>query len=57
MQHIQKQLSQNQKMFSDFSSAFPKSTLNLEYFETEDEPQRLFISEILDCKKPGYLND
>ena len=57
MQHIQKQLSQNQKMFSDFSSAFPKSTLNLEYFETEDEPQRLFISEILDCKKPGCLND
>ena len=51
------QLSQNQKMFSDFSSAFPKSILNLEYFEKEDDLQRLFISEILDCKKPANLND
>ena len=33
MQHIQTQLSQNQKMFSDFSSAFLKSALNLEYFQ------------------------
>ena len=44
-------------MFPYFSSAFPKCTLNLEYFQKEDEPQRLFISEIIDCKKLGYLND
>ena len=26
------------------------------YFEGEDEPQRLFVSEIIDCKKWGNLN-
>ena len=36
--------------------AFPKSTKNLQYFEKEDVPQRLFVSEIIDCKKPGYLS-
>ena len=50
------QLYQKQKRFSEFSSAFPKSTLNLEYFERKDEPRRLFVSEILDFKKPSYLN-
>ena len=53
---IQMQLPQNQKISSEFLSAFPESTLNLEYFEKEKEPQRLFLSEIIDCKKPGYLN-
>ena len=53
---IQIQLSQNQKIFSRFFSAFPKSTSNFEYFEEEDEPQRLLISEIIDFKKRAYLN-
>ena len=50
------QLSQNQKIFPDFFPAFPKSTYHLEHFEKEDEPQRIFVSEIIDSKKPGYLN-
>ena len=50
------QLSQNQKLFTHFFPAFPKSTYHLEHFEKEDEPQRIFVSEIIDCKKPGYLN-
>ena len=29
---------------------------NLEYFEKKDELQRLFVSEVIDCKKRGYLN-
>ena len=45
------QVSQNQKIFSEFFSAFPKSPYNLEYFEKKDEPQRLFVSEIRDFKK------
>ena len=27
-----------------------------EYFEKKEEPQRWFVSEIIDCKKRGYLN-
>ena len=50
------QLSPNQKMFSEFFSAFPKSTEILKYFETNDELQRLFISEIIDCENRGYFN-
>ena len=42
------QLSQNQKIFSEFFSEFPKSTSNLKYFEQEDKPQTLFVSEIKD---------
>ena len=50
------QLSKNQKMFFEFFLAFPKSTSIFENFGIKDEPQRLFVSEILDCKMPGYLN-
>ena len=53
---IQMQLSQNQKIFLEFFPALLKSAKNLEYFENEDDPQRLFVFEILDCKKLGYLN-
>ena len=50
------QLSPNEKIFSHFLFKFPKSPQNLEYFEKEDENPRLFVSEILDLKKRGYLN-
>ena len=50
------QLSRNEKIFSYFLSEFPKSPKNLKYYEKSDEPQRLFASEIKDCKKRGYLN-
>ena len=50
------QVSQNQEIFSLLFSAFPKSTWKFEYFEIKDEPQRGFLSEIIDCKKQGYLN-
>ena len=38
------------------NSAFAEATSNLEYFEKKDEPQRLFVSEIIDSKERGYLN-
>ena len=49
------QLSQNQKRFAQFFCAFKKSAKSLKYFEAEDGPQRLFVSEVIDCKKRGYL--
>ena len=49
-------LSQNQKQSSELFSAFPKYTKILEYFQKKVEPQTLFPSEIIDWKKPSYLN-
>ena len=37
------------KTFSQYFIAFPKSTLNLEYFEKKDQPQSLSITEIINC--------
>ena len=48
------QLAQNQKIFSQLFSAFKKSTSNFKYFQRDEDPQRLLVSEIVDCKKPGY---
>ena len=56
MQPIQMQLSQNQKLFSEVFSAFLESIKNSEYFETKDEPQKEFLSEIIHCKMWDYLN-
>ena len=43
-----KQLSQNQKIFSEVFSAYPESLKNLKYFEQKDQPQGPFHSEIID---------
>ena len=39
-----------------FFIAFRKSTLNLEYFEKNDQSYRLSITEIINCEKGSYLN-
>ena len=39
-----------------FFIAFLKCAWNLEHFEKEDEYLSLIISEIMDCKRGGYLN-
>ena len=49
------QLSPNQKRFSRFFSGFLESTRNLEYFEKKTELRKLFVSEIIDCKKAELL--
>ena len=46
-------LSQKQKDFSQFFSAFLKSTLNFEHFQQKDDPHNLCISEITDSGKRG----
>ena len=46
MQTIQMNLSQKQKAFSQFFSAFFESSLNFEHFQKKDDPHSLCISEI-----------
>ena len=49
---IYMQLSRKQKTFSDFFSAFFKSSLNFEHFLKKDDPHCWCISEITDPEKP-----
>ena len=53
---VQTPLSQKQKTFYEFFSAFLKFAWNLEYLEKKDEYPSLNISEIMDCDRGGYLN-
>ena len=53
MQPIHMQISQKLKTFSGLFSAFSKSRLNFEYFQTNDDAPSLFISEDTACKKRG----
>ena len=46
MQPIQILLYQKQKTFSEFFSAFLKSTLNIEHFGIKDDPHRGCISQV-----------
>ena len=48
------QLSPNQKIFSEFFSAFPESALKFRILWEKDNPQRLFVSEIKERKNTGY---
>ena len=52
MQAIPMQLSQKQKIFSDFFAAFAKSSLNFEYFLKKDDPHCWCDSELTDQEKP-----
>ena len=51
-QPIQMQLSRKQKTFSDFFSAFLKSSLNFEHFLKKGDPHCWCISEMTDPGKP-----
>ena len=53
MQPIQIKLSQKQKSFPGFFSAFSKSKLNFEHFRKKDDPHSSFISEVTSCEKCG----
>ena len=52
-QPIQVQLSQKQKTFPRFFSAFSKSKLKFEHFQKKDDPHSLFISQATACEKRG----
>ena len=53
---FQTPLSQKQKTLSGFFIAFLKCAWNLEHFQKKDENSSLFISEIIDAERRGYLN-
>ena len=55
-QQVQTQISLKPKTFSGFFIALMKSTLNLEYFEKEDQSHSLSITEINNCKTSSYLS-
>ena len=55
-QLIQIELSQNQKFFPQYFSAFPKSKLNFEHFQKKDDPHSLFISNYRACEKRGKIS-
>ena len=50
-QPIQMKLSKKQKSFSEFFSAFLKSTSNFEAFEKNNDQHTLCISEIIDYER------
>ena len=53
MQHIQMQVSQKQKTFPRFLSAFSKSSLDFARFRTKDDSHSSDIYEITDSRKHG----
>ena len=55
-QPIQILLSQKQKTFSQFFSAFSKSTLNFAPFKTKDDPHSRSISQITLSEKGDWIN-
>ena len=56
LRQFQTPLSQKQNPFSGFFIAFLKCAWNLEDFQKRDEYPSLFISEIINAEKRGYLN-
>ena len=52
-QPIQVQLSQKQKTFLWFFSAFSQCKSNFEHFQKKDDPHSLFISDSTACEKRG----
>ena len=55
-QPIQILLSDKRKIFSEFFSAFFKSTLNFEHFQKKDDRHSRCISQITVSKKGEYIN-
>ena len=55
-QQLQTQISQKEKIFSGSFIAYLECASNLEHFEKKDEHPSLFISEIIDSERVGYLN-
>ena len=52
-QPIQMELSNKQKTFSNYFGKFFKSRSNFEQFGKKADPDRLCISDIMDCERRG----
>ena len=55
-QQFQTPISQKQKIFFRFFIAYLECASNMEHFEKKDEHPSLFISELIDSERVGYLN-
>ena len=55
MPPIHIKLSQKQKNFPRFFSAFSKSKLNFEHFRKKGDPHSSFISDVTSCEKCGSI--
>ena len=55
-QPIQMLLSKEQKIFSQFFSAFRKSGINVKHFQKKGDPQSLCMSKITACEGRGLTN-
>ena len=55
-QQFQTPISQKQKIFFGFFIAYLECASNMEHFEKKDEHPSLFISELIDSERVGYLN-
>ena len=55
-QQLQTPISQKQNIFSRFFIAYLECASNLQHFEKKEEHPSLFISEIIDSERVGYLN-
>ena len=50
---VQLELSKKKEIFTQFFSAYLRSTSNFQHFERKDDPDRLYIFEIRDCPRCG----
>ena len=55
MQPIHLELSHKLKTFSEFFLPIPKSSLNFEHFQKQDDAHSLFICEATACEKRVYI--
>ena len=55
-QQVKMHISLKMKTCSRFFIAFLNSTLNLEYFEKNDQSQSLSLTDIINCERCSYLN-
>ena len=55
-QQLQMQLSNKQTSFSDFFLSFLKFPSTFQHFQVKDDPDSLYILEIADWERHGYMN-
>ena len=53
---IQMILSKKMNIFSQYATAFLKTTFNFKHFETKDQSYTLPFFEIIDCERGAYVN-
>ena len=55
-QQLQMQLSNKQTSFSDFFLSFLEFASTFQHFQVKDDPDSLYILDIADWERYGYIN-